>query len=464
MHSKTPELNQIETIICTFLSDGTWKSPIELRTHIPEDLALACSKLASPLSYDGCGPVAYGQVKLTAEALKSLEAKDLLETRKLQAGEQVRLIGVGVPTLMAPTSPNNSNVPAAAAPPVPIAETPAVPETPDQPHQEAAQPEGHVGTDKGPTENDGAGTDDEPVSEPPSVSAPARQVVMLPVKDLQLHPDANHVPRMRDEEWQSTRQDILARGVDEPVCVQQPNLILDGRHRHEAAIERGDTLIPAIIVDLPPDEQVALIYRRALLRRHLSDDQRAVLAARLQKAEAKDALHERAVKGGESGGRGRPKPGGDSLAPDACAKLSPANPEPKQRTSRSDERAAAQHNVSRRKLRAAGELDKANSELADDVLVGQKSLAEAKRQSKRDQAAPAGPTVAAAKPEERAASIFIKLPQGSVKVQARTLIRKLGKSQADKLARTILGMKKAVGLPASRAKKPVGSKRKRRTA
>jgi hypothetical protein len=75
MQSKTfSALDPIEEIICGLLSDGAWKSPAELRRHIPEEAALACSRGSNPSAFKDSGAIPYGQAKLTREALSSLEA------------------------------------------------------------------------------------------------------------------------------------------------------------------------------------------------------------------------------------------------------------------------------------------------------------------------------------------------------------------------------------------------------
>src|SRR5262249_27531147 len=145
-----------------------------------------------------------------------------------------------------------------------------------------------------------------------------------------VHPLAAKMPRMRADEWGAFRASVLASGVGDPITVQKGNVVLDGRHRFEAARERGDAEILAHVVDLGEDAQEALIYRSVILRRHLSDDQRAVLAARWAKIEAARAKRDRARKAGLAGGRSRKKTADvppkkaspDSSAPPADAELS----------------------------------------------------------------------------------------------------------------------------------------------
>jgi site-specific DNA-methyltransferase (adenine-specific) len=65
--------------------------------------------------------------------------------------------------------------------------------------------------------------------------------------------------------------------------------VLDGRHRLEAAREIKIDKVPTIIVDLRGSSELEYMLRAAILRRHLSDDQRAVLAAQLHKELSRQA-------------------------------------------------------------------------------------------------------------------------------------------------------------------------------
>ena len=228
--------------------------------------------------------------------------------------------------------------------------------------------------------------------------ATATQFVFLPVADLKLHSATALIPEMRPMEWEPFLQDVGDHGIREPITVQAGNIILDGRHRWRAAKEIGLTTIPARVVDWSAEEQESYVYRTAVLRRHLSDDQRAILAARWRKAQSEHAMRERASKGGKSGGRGRPKQeensledtvssklsekgqapergdpgdGENSLVYTVCTKLSPEEQETTpEKPKKTHEQAADLFTVPIRKVRAAIALDEENSELADKVLEG----------------------------------------------------------------------------------------------
>jgi ParB-like chromosome segregation protein Spo0J len=203
-------------------------------------------------------------------------------------------------------------------------------------------------------------------------------IVSLPIKNLRLHPEAKKIPRMRKEEWQGFLADVRANKVKEPIKVQQPNIILDGRSRFEAAKENGQETIPSMIVDLSKEEQVQCVYRTAIMRRHLTDDQRAVLAARYQKSLSREARRERASKAGRAGGRGRPKEA-DSLQDTSSRKLPGGKPKAKKGPS-TRKQAAAEHHVPERKVRTAMQLERKDPKSADKVLAGELTLSQAKRE------------------------------------------------------------------------------------
>jgi hypothetical protein len=195
----------------------------------------------------------------------------------------------------------------------------------------------------------------------------------VPVRDLQVHSAARDVPDMRDEEWRPFLADVKAHGVQEPLVVQKGSVVLDGRHRLKAAQESGQKTVPARVVDLTEEEQVAHVYSAAQLRRHLADDQRAVLAARWYLAEAKAARSQRARKAGQAGGGGRKKArrsSGGAASPEL-----PASGDGREvPASRTREKAVAQYGVPERKFRFALRLEKESPELSAKVLAGEMKL------------------------------------------------------------------------------------------
>src|SRR5262249_38227569 len=142
----------------------------------------------------------------------------------------------------------------------------------------------------------------------------------------------------------------------------------------------GDVWIPAILVDLSPHEQEARVYQSALLRRHLNDDQRAVLAARWQKLQVAETKQERARKGGRAGGRARQKIVADSSASPGGAGLTRSSTPSEPRAVRVRRRAADAFGVSEKRISKATKLDAASRPLADAVLAGTTTLSAAHQQ------------------------------------------------------------------------------------
>jgi ParB-like chromosome segregation protein Spo0J len=96
--------------------------------------------------------------------------------------------------------------------------------------------------------------------------------------DLGYHPLANLFPLANDDELKVLAEDIKTKGLQQPITVYQ-GLILDGRNRHRAykAVAKEPP-----IVELPSDaDPVAFVVSANLLRRHLNETQRGIVAAKL---------------------------------------------------------------------------------------------------------------------------------------------------------------------------------------
>jgi ParB-like chromosome segregation protein Spo0J len=92
---------------------------------------------------------------------------------------------------------------------------------------------------------------------------------------LEVHPLADLFPAMTREQYEALRDDIAANGVQEPIWLYQGRII-DGKHRQRACIELG--------IDPPRrkytgKDPLAFVVARNLRRRHLTESQRAMVAA-----------------------------------------------------------------------------------------------------------------------------------------------------------------------------------------
>jgi hypothetical protein len=381
------------------LLEKWWCHTVDLEKRIPDELALEAFWLTDP---EGCLAVedrqAQGRKVLAKAAVKILKKDWKCQMRGCSADEEIHLPGSSeddtvpaAPEEAAATARPGNAQPAGGATRLPTGQPVSLEKpAPHSPGQGQTTP---AGTAARPGEGsaDPAGAH-QPLPEVAADRAAGRevrhpdlQVVWLPVQELRLHPLAQKIPRMRDQEREGLRADICRHGVREPIKVQQGGIVLDGRHRLEDAAAAGATHIPALVVDLSPDDQADEVYRAALLRRHLSDDQRAMLAQRWADLQSSRSKQTRARKGGQAGGRSRKKAAPDSSVSPGGAELSGEPPPP--RTPRAREQAARAFNVSIKKVARAAAVDKEAPELGDKVQAGELKLAAASKEVQARKAA-----------------------------------------------------------------------------
>jgi len=84
---------------------------------------------------------------------------------------------------------------------------------------------------------------------------------------------------MTDEEFEGFKADIAANGLREPIWLHPDGRIIDGRNRYRACCELG--LEPPFRTWDGQGALVGLVVSLNLRRRHLSESQRAMVAARL---------------------------------------------------------------------------------------------------------------------------------------------------------------------------------------
>jgi protein gp37 len=93
-----------------------------------------------------------------------------------------------------------------------------------------------------------------------------------------IHPTADLLPLMSDEEFQALCADIKAHGFLHPVSLSAGHVLLDGRNRLQAAAALR--LEPPVRLIDPPDE-LAYVLSENVERRHLTVGQRAMLAEKI---------------------------------------------------------------------------------------------------------------------------------------------------------------------------------------
>lgn len=98
-------------------------------------------------------------------------------------------------------------------------------------------------------------------------------------KDLRAHRQAALVPSMTVAEAEALQVDIALRGIVVPLEITEAGVVLDGRHRHRAALALDLDEVPVRLVE-PPDE-VEYMLLAAVQRRQLTASQRAATVLEL---------------------------------------------------------------------------------------------------------------------------------------------------------------------------------------
>jgi N6-adenosine-specific RNA methylase IME4 len=97
--------------------------------------------------------------------------------------------------------------------------------------------------------------------------------------DLQFHPIANCFPLIDGAEFDELVTDIRNNGVHEPVILHE-GMILDGRNRYRASKAAG---VDCPLITYDGADPVGFVVSLNLRRRHLSEGQRAWVAAQIAK-------------------------------------------------------------------------------------------------------------------------------------------------------------------------------------
>jgi len=101
--------------------------------------------------------------------------------------------------------------------------------------------------------------------------------------NLRPHPYADLFPRIEGEEFVAFKDDIARNGLRTPI-VLYGGLILDGRNRYKACIEAG--VEPDFVEFEGTDEECReFVISENINRRHLTESQRALIAAKLIQGE-----------------------------------------------------------------------------------------------------------------------------------------------------------------------------------
>jgi len=120
-----------------------------------------------------------------------------------------------------------------------------------------------------------------------------------------IHPLATLFPDLSPKEFKKLKNDIEGHGQQEPITLSvDGSVLLDGRHRLKACKELG--IQPRVERFSPvggptrPVSEADYIWSKNVLRRHLTDDQRAAIAVKWSDAE-KEASRKRQLDGLKKG-------------------------------------------------------------------------------------------------------------------------------------------------------------------
>jgi len=169
---------------------------------------------------------------------------------------------------------------------------------------------------------------------------------------------------MNEDEFVAFTANIATYGVRKPLDILADGTILDGRHRYEAAKLLNFNEIPVEIV--APENPEEYMIECAVYRRHLNDDQRAILAREWQRVTEKDRVATAHKKSGQS----RRK--------DGWGKVSEASIDGRVA-------AAGMFNVPERKVRYATQIEKNAPELIKRVADGNMRISDAMRLAKKEE-------------------------------------------------------------------------------
>ena len=104
---------------------------------------------------------------------------------------------------------------------------------------------------------------------------------------IPFHPLADIFPMLEPKEQMSLSDDIKAHGLREPIVMHEGK-ILDGRNRYQACVMAG---VDPAQKDFDGPDPLAFVISANLRRRHLNDDQRALVASKIATLKKGDNQH-----------------------------------------------------------------------------------------------------------------------------------------------------------------------------
>lgn len=184
------------------------------------------------------------------------------------------------------------------------------------------------------------------------------------IAGFDIHPAASHFPLMSEAELDELARDIKERGLDQPVLMFEGK-VLDGRNRLMAC-QKAEVEPRLADWDCRGGSPASFVLSANVRRRHLSESQRAMLAAELLPLFEKEA-HARRI---------------------ATLKKGEKKPEsaPVREREKAADRAAAAAAVSTRYVEAAKAVAQKSPELAEKVKAGTVTLKRAEKEIRKNEA------------------------------------------------------------------------------
>jgi hypothetical protein len=174
---------------------------------------------------------------------------------------------------------------------------------------------------------------------------PDKIIRTVPLNELEAHELALIFPPYTEDDLAKLACDIRDRGI---ILYQQK--VLDGWNRVAACKKTGMVIVPFLLFEGDEGQAQAFVYAKNMLRRQLTDDQRAGIAARFATM-----------------GHGGDRKSGPGIKPPIGGLTAEA--------------AASQAGVSKRTVERAKAVDREDPALIDEVIAGKKKLAAATKEA-----------------------------------------------------------------------------------
>lgn len=198
------------------------------------------------------------------------------------------------------------------------------------------------------------------------------KVIYLDPQELLNGSNCDIIPPLPKGVQREIQKDVESRGITSPIICTASRVIVDGYLRRKIAINLNIQKVPVIIVELSEEEQIRERVSLNLMRRHLTDDQRAILAAREMEALTHLRQRERSKRANDV----------------KYGRSSETNVIPKERLRKSLSNLC---NVSERKIMYAAKIQAENPSRLEEVFNGNKSLIKTYQKFVREYAPKAPP-------------------------------------------------------------------------